>query len=325
MITMGEKMAIEVVAGGAGKLDLRITVMSVNSKRSELGRQSGIIVLLSNLALFGGKYVVGMVSGSVAIQADAINNLTDTASALIATVGFQIAMRPHDKGHPQGHGRAEYISGLVISCLIVIAGLGLVGTTWPRLMTVQSAMVMNGWVVMIPVVAIMVKLGLAFYLYRLNLKIHSATVKATMIDCLSDTVITALTVVTLLCATVTTWPVDAWLGLAIAALIIYNGAMAFWENVNLLMGTGLSVAAEQELSALVDAQREFNKIEQIITNDFGPGNLMVVVQLQANCKKYDAEAIQTAADRLSAQLSEKFDWQTIVYWRSGKEKGREAA
>jgi cation diffusion facilitator family transporter len=286
-----------------------------NHQREKSGRRAGLILLLTNIILFLGKYFVGVISGSVAIMADAINNLTDTASALAAIIGFQVAMRPGDANHPHGHGRAEYISGFIIACLIILAGLALGRSAILRLLGGPSDLHLSGLVIAVPAVAIAVKLALAVYLFRLERHMHSATIKATRLDCLSDALVTASTLLTVLLAPFTSLPLDAAVALAVAALIIYNGVVAFFENVSLLLGGGLSVADKQKLSALVDDYPEFDQIASIITNDFGPQNFVVVLGLKPN-QKYSLAALQRAADKLSAQLSKEFTFQVIVYYRT---------
>jgi cation diffusion facilitator family transporter len=285
------------------------------NEREKIGRKSGLILLTANLLLFLGKYIIGIISGSIAIIADAINNLTDTASAIATIIGFQMAMKPHDQDHPYGHGRAEYISGLIIACFIIVSGLALGQSAITHFFQAETLLTVNFWVIAIPAAAIAVKLALAIYLSYLERKIHSATLKAARLDCLSDVLITAITLITLLLAPLTSLPLDALVALAVAALIIYHGFLSFSENVSLLLGTGLPIAKQQQLGAIVDTYHEFEKINSIIVNDFGPQNLIVVLQLQPN-KKYHEHAIQKAANQLSAELSQKFNFQTIVYWHN---------
>ena len=142
---------------------------------------------------------------------------------------------------------------------------------------------------------------------------RSATIKAARLDCLSDILVTTLTLVSITLGSLTTWPIDAFCALIVTVLIIYSGGVSFWENVSLLLGNGLDLKTRKALSAIVDTYPQFSKIESIITNDFGPENLIVVLELVPT-KRYQLEAIQTAADQLSARLSQEFDFKTIVYW-----------
>ncbi|MDR1196740.1 MAG: cation diffusion facilitator family transporter, partial [Candidatus Nomurabacteria bacterium] len=197
--------------------------MTAKETRQKLGRKSGVVILISNLILFGFKYVVGILSNSVSIQADAINNLTDTISAILTIIGFQFSAKPKDQKHPNGYGRMEYLSGLAVAGVILLAGILLIKTSIERLITPEPILIENFFIILVPILAIFVKLGLAFYSYKLNKIVRSVTIKATILDCLFDAVITLLTLITLGVSQITTLPVDAIIGLLVSGLIIYNG------------------------------------------------------------------------------------------------------
>jgi cation diffusion facilitator family transporter len=292
--------------------------MAADAVRQKLGRQSGIVILISNLALFVLKYIAGVLSNSISIQADAVNNLTDTVSAVLTIIGFQIAARPRDQKHPHGYGRMEYISGLAVACMIIAAGVLFVKSSIGRLIRPEPVVIEGLFIVLVTAAAVFVKLLLAFYAHTLNKILRSATIKATLMDCLFDAVVTLLTLITLGLSQITVLPVDAVIGLAVSALIIYNGFISAKENVGLLLGNSLDIQAQQRIEAMIDDCPEFTGIKSIIANDFGPNNQIVVVELSPN-QNFSITDIQSAADALSLKVEGLFDFKVIVYWSSKHE------
>ncbi|GHV02538.1 hypothetical protein FACS189485_03210 [Spirochaetia bacterium] len=290
--------------------------MAADLIRQKLGRQSGIVILVSNLALFVFKYIAGVLSNSISVQADAVNNLADSGAAVLTIIGFQIAAKPKDQKHPHGYGRMEYISGLAIACMIIAAGLLFVKSSIERLLRPEPIVIDSGlFIILVTVIAIFVKIALAFYSHKLNRIIRSAAVKATMMDCLFDAAVTLLTLITLALSQITRAPVDAVIGFAVSALIIYNGFLSAKENIGLLLGNSLEKNEQMQIEAAVGDTKEFNGIKSIITNDFGPNSQIVVVELSPN-QDFSITDIQSAADALSLKFEELFDFKVIVYWSS---------
>jgi cation diffusion facilitator family transporter len=289
-------------------------VASEPINREQLGKQAGIVILISNLILFGFKYAVGTLSNSISIRADAVNNLTDTISAILTIIGFHISAKPKDKKHPAGYGRMEYISGLAIAVMILLAGVLFVKSSIERFISPEPVIVSSIFIILIPAIAVVVKLGLAYYSHRLNKIVESATIKATLKDCLFDAAITALTLITIGVSQITSFPVDALIGLVISGVIIYNGFTSAKENIELLLGNPLASAIERQIRDEVAKYPEFSEIKEIITNDFGVNNRIVVVELSPNINQQDS-AIRKSADELSTTFDVMFEFKTVVYWR----------
>jgi cation diffusion facilitator family transporter len=290
--------------------------MAADSKlRQKLGRQSGIVILVSNFVLFVFKYIAGVLSNSISIQADAVNNLTDSVSAILTIIGFQIAAKPKDQKHPHGYGRMEYISGLAIACMIIAAGLLFVKSSIERLIKPEPVVIESIFIVLVTLIAILVKAALALYSYKLNKIVCSAAIKATMMDCVFDTMVTLLTLVTLALSQITTLPIDAVIGLAVSALIIYNGFISAKENTGLLLGNSLDIKTQAQIEAVIAEEQEFCGIKSIIVNDFGPNSQIVVVELLPN-QDFSIAEIQETADALSLKFEGMFDFKIIIYWNS---------
>jgi cation diffusion facilitator family transporter len=287
--------------------------MTTADTRQKLGKQSGVVILISNLVLFSFKYIVGLMSNSVSLQADAINNLTDTVSAIFTIIGFQISAKPRDKKHPNGYGRMEYISGLAIAVMILLAGGLLVKSSIERIISPEPINVDNIFVIIVPAIAIFAKLGLAYYSFRLNKIVESATVKATMKDCLFDAVITLLALTTVILSQITILPIDGAIGILVSLLIIYNGFMSAKENIGLLLGNPLDIEIERKIQNEVAKCREFSGVKEIIANDFGAEHQLVVVELLPG-KNHDTASIKKSADALSAVFADMFGFKVVIYW-----------
>jgi cation diffusion facilitator family transporter len=211
----------------------------------------------------------------------------------------------------------EYLSGLAVASMVLVAGILLVKVSVERLLAPEPVIVENLFVILVPVVAIFIKLGLAFYSRGLNKIVRSATVKATMLDCLFDAVITLITLITLGVSQITTLPVDAIIGLVVSSLIIYNGFGLIKENVSLLLGNSLDSKIQRQIETIVSNYDEFAGIKSIILNDFGPINQIIVVELSPNSKLSVAN-IQKSANDLSLEFEKSFDYKIVVYWNSKK-------
>jgi cation diffusion facilitator family transporter len=290
----------------------------VSKSRQKCGQQVGVVVLVSNLALFVVKYIAGVLSNSVSIQADAVNNLTDTISAILTIVGFRIAAKPRDKKHPNGYGRMEYLVGLGIAAIIVGAGALLLKQSAERFLHPTAITIESLFVFIIPAAAVLVKIGLAIYSHKLNKSVQSPAINAIKKDCLLDALTTLLTLVTLGLSQITALPVDALIGVAISGLIVYNGVIIAKENIELLLGNSLDFEIQQKIETAVNNQPEFSGIKSIITNDFGPGNQIVVVELLP-CHNFKTANIQKAADDLSLTFEKLFDFKIIAYWSSKRD------
>jgi divalent metal cation (Fe/Co/Zn/Cd) transporter len=202
--------------------------------------------------------------------------------------------------------------------MIIAAGLLFVKSSIERLVRPEPVVVEGIFIVLVTVIAIFTKAVLALYSYKLNKIVRSAAIKATMMDCLFDTAVTLLTLITLALSQITAMPVDAVIGLAVSALIIYNGFVSAKENIGLLLGNSLDIQAQQRIEAAVDDCREFKGIKSIIVNDFGPGSQIVLVELLPN-QDFPIIDIQKSADTLSLRFEEMFDFKVIIYWSSKHE------
>ena len=226
-----------------------------------------------NICLFAGKYLAGVLSGSIAIMADAFNNLSDAGSSLITLIGFKFAGMKPDAEHPFGHGRIEYISGLAVSAAIILMGVELAKSSVSKIIS-PSPVDMSMMSIAILAVSVCVKLYMCSYNRFVGKQIDSAAMKATAIDSLSDAVATSVVLLAMLVLKFTGLNVDGWCGAMVALFILYAGYSAAKDTLSPLLGQ----PPEELISQIRDitlSHQEIVGIHDLVVHDYGPGRLMI--------------------------------------------------
>lgn len=242
--------------------------------RRAYGTLCGGVGLLFNLLLCGAKFFAGAVTGSVAIAADAVNNLSDAASAVIALLGFVLADKHPDPDHPFGHGRAEYLAGVVLAFFILFMGVELaIGSVQkilhplPLHTGLLPALILLG--------SILVKLYMAFYNRRIGRLISSTALKATAVDSLSDAAATLVVLLSMGAAHFLQWNIDGWAGLAVAVFVLLAGWKTLRETLSPLLGQAPDPQLVAQVTEIVLSYPEVVGIHDMIIHDYGPGRLVI--------------------------------------------------
>lgn len=212
--------------------------------RTAYGKFAGIVGIICNVLLCTTKGIIGLLSGSISIVADALNNLSDAASNIISLLGFKLASKPADPEHPYGHGRYEYLSGLAVSVIIVVIGVELIQSSIDKILN-PTPTEFNLTVAIILIMSILVKLWMTVFNRTIGKRISSTTLEATAVDSRNDVISTT---VVLLCAIVsylTGIDLDGWVGVAVGVFIVYSGIQLMRETISPLLGK----AAEPEVVA----------------------------------------------------------------------------
>ena len=249
--------------------------------RKGYGILCGAVGIALNVLLFAGKFFAGVLSGSIAITADAFNNLSDAGSSCVTLLGFQLAGQKPDPDHPFGHGRIEYLSGLAVSMLILLMGFELGKSSLEKILhpaPVESGMV----VIAILCVSILVKLYMAAYNRRLGQKLNSPAMLATAADSLGDCVATAAVLAATLVGQFTGLMIDVWCGMAVAAFILFAGFNAAKDTVNPLLGTPPSPEFVSEIRDLVLSHPSIIGIHDLVVHDYGPGRVMISLHAEVS-------------------------------------------
>ena len=247
--------------------------------RRGYGVLCGVVGICLNVLLFLGKILAGTVSGSIAITADAFNNLSDAGSSVVTLLGFKLAAQEPDRDHPFGHGRMEYISGLVVAMLILLMGVELLKSSVSKILHPEEVS-FSILALVILAVSIAVKFYMSLYNRAVGKRIDSAAMLATATDSRSDVLATTAVLASTVVGHFTGLPIDGWCGLVVAVLILKGGFGAAVDTVSPLLGQAPASELVQEVEQLVLAHKEIVGIHDLVVHDYGPGRLMITLHAE---------------------------------------------
>lgn len=279
--------------------------------RNKCGYLAGFVGILANLLLFAIKLTVGLLVGSIAITADAFNNLSDAASSIITIVGFKLSTMPADKEHPFGHGRMEYISALIVAFMVMLVGFQFVKSSIERILNPESISFE-----LIPFILLFVSIFIKLWISRFNKfigeKIDSSALKAASVDALGDVFTSSCVVISFLAAKFTTLPIDGYIGVLVALAILYSGFSLVKETISPLIGE----APDPELvKAINDGVLSYSNIigvHDLIIHNYGVGKCMASIhaEIPANI---DIMKIHDIIDTAERELSEKLNIYLVIH------------
>lgn len=281
------------------------------SVRQAYGVLSGAVGIGLNILLFFGKWLAGTISGSIAITADAFNNLSDVGSSIITLIGFRLSGQEPDPEHPFGHGRMEYISGLLVSVAILVMGFELIWSSIGKLRSpepIESSALVFG----ILIASILVKLYMFFYNHSLSKKIESAAMKATSVDSLSDTVATTLVLIATLISKYTGLLLDGWFGILVGLFILYTGGSTLKETIDLLLGQPPKQEFIDEVKEIVLGHSMVHGVHDLIVHDYGPGRVMISLHAEVDVNG-DIQDIHEQIDHIEHELQEKLHCSATIH------------
>lgn len=273
--------------------------------RERYGMLSSLVGAFCNILLFAGKFLLGTLTNSIAIAADAFNNLSDVGSGMVTYIGFKLASKPADADHPFGHGRIEYLSGLLVSFLILMVGVevgkGAIDKIFHPTPVEFSVVAIIGLLM-----SIAVKLWMGGFNRKLGRKINSAAMEATAVDSISDAVSTAATMISVIAAAFTDLPVDGVIGLIVAVLILKAGWGAAQDTLSPLLGQKADPELVENLEKHLLAYDGILGIHDLIVHDYGPGRRFASVHAEVPCNKdmlLSHDIIDTAEREVGAALN----------------------
>lgn len=279
--------------------------------RSAYGKLCGGFGIFLNICLFIGKLIAGLLSNSIAIIADAANNLSDAASSAITLIGFKISEQKPDKDHPYGHGRVEYIAGLLISVAIVFMGFELIKSSFDKIIHPQK-MACDMITVIILIASILVKIYMFSYNRSIGKKIESVVMSATATDSLSDTVATFVVLLSTLIYQFTGFNIDAYCGVLVGFFILYSGTNAAKETISPLLGQPPKPEFVEQIKDLVMSHEEILGIHDMIVHDYGPGRIMTSLHAEVDAKG-DIMEIHDLIDRIENEIQEQCSCQAVIH------------
>ena len=249
--------------------------------REQYGKVAGIVGILSNFILCTIKIAVGLMSNSIAIIADGINNLTDAASSIITLVGFRLAAKPADEDHPYGHARIEYITGIVVSILIIVLGIQLLFTSFNKILNPEPLHFSYALIVVL-VFSIGLKIWQASFNIKTGKEINSTTLKATGLDSRNDVIATTVVLLNILIGKWTGLQLDGITGCLVALFIIYSGIQLIGETSSPLLGRSADPALVEEIQNRICAHEGIYGIHDLVVHDYGPGRIFASVHIEVD-------------------------------------------
>ena len=286
---------------------------SADKKRSAYGKLCGSVGIFLNIVLFIGKFVAGMISHSIAITADAFNNLSDAGSSLVTLIGFKLAEQKPDSDHPFGHGRIEYLSGLVVSAVILMMGFELVKDSVDKILH-PVAVEFSVVVLVILIASIIGKCYMAYYNFLYGKRFESGTLKATATDSLSDCVSTTVVLLATLVGHFTDVQIDGFCGIAVGILIFVAGINAARETLSPLLGEAPDPEFVEQIEQMV---LDFDKatiigVHDLIVHDYGPGRRIISLHAEVPAEG-DILVMHDVVDNLEMKLREELGCLTTIH------------
>ena len=272
--------------------------------RQRYGTLSGAVGIFLNLLLSAGKMIAGLITGSIAITADAFNNLTDAGSSVVTLVGFRMAGKQADDDHPFGHGRIEYLSGQAVSVVILLVGLELAKSSVEKI--IHPEQVEFSWLSAgILIAAICVKLWMSYFNRSLSRRIGSAAMAATATDSLSDAVATSAVLLSAIIGKFTGVNIDAWAGILVALFILRAGWGAAKDTLNPLLGQSPDPELVRDIERTVLAHHQVVGIHDMIIHDYGPGRSMMSLHAEVPIGS-DIMEVHDEIDAIERELKAKY-------------------
>lgn len=280
--------------------------------RSAVGRLSGAVGIVCNVILFAAKLVIGILSGSVSITADAMNNLTDATGSVVTLIGFRLAEKPADEDHPYGHARFEYLSGLAVAALILIIGFELAKGSVEKIMN-PAPVEFSLALVVVLVLSVLIKMWLAVFNRKLGNLINSATLQATSYDSRNDCISTGAVLVAAVIERLWGLPVDGWFGLGVAGFILFSGVGLARETISPLLGESANPDLRRQIIGIITDEPLVLGYHDLMVHDYGPGQRFATMHVEMD-RAVDPLVCHDIIDNLERQCLEAHNVHLVIHY-----------
>lgn len=271
----------------------------------------GLVGILSNFLLFIIKLSVGLITSSIAIMADAFNNLSDAGSSIITIVGFKLSDKPADAEHPFGHGRIEYLSALIVSFMVMLVGFQFVKSSLERIFNPVNIKFETIPFILL-LVSILVKLWLSHFNKFIGVKIDSSALKAASADALGDVFTSSCVAISFLASKFTSFPIDGYLGALVALFILYSGFNLTKETLNPLLGEAPDPELVKKIQDMVLSYDNITGVHDLIIHNYGPCRCMASIHAEVPCDISIME-IHEIIDKAEREISEKLKIILVIH------------
>ena len=285
--------------------------MKSEETRRKYGLLCGAVGIFLNLILFALKLFVGTLTGSVAVTADAVNNISDAGSSVVTMVGFRLAGKKPDPEHPFGHGRIEYISGLIVAMLIFLMGFELLSSSFDAIIDPKPTELSVASVVILAI-SVVIKLYMFFYNRAVGKKIGSAAMVATASDSIGDAIATLAVLISLAVMHFTDWMIDGYIGILVACFILFAGYRAAKETIEPLLGMRPEKELIDELEALILSHKPITGVHDLILHDYGPGRRFLSLHAEVPMDE-DILFVHDVIDDVEIEIFNRYGIETVIH------------
>ncbi len=280
--------------------------------RGRYGKLAGLVGIVCNLLLFAGKLTVGLLSGSVAITADAVNNLSDASSSIVTLLGFRLSEKPADAVHPFGHARMEYLSGMAVAVLILLIGLELAKSSVQKILHPQPV-ACSALLVAVLLVSILVKLWMASFNRAIGRRIASAALEAAAADSRNDVIATLAVLLASVLGPLLSVDLDGWMGLAVALFILYSGIGILKNMVDLLLGEAPDPELTRTIAHRLLAHEQVLGVHDLMVHDYGPGRRFASVHVEMD-SRLDVLKAHDIIDGIEREFAQEGHLQLVIHY-----------
>jgi len=279
--------------------------------RERYGQFSGLVGIVTNLLLFAGKITVGLLFHSISVTADAVNNLSDSASSIVTLVGFKMAAKPADSDHPYGHARIEYISGLMVSLVVFVTGFQFAQTSFQKILQPEHT-TFSLVVVAVLVISILLKAWQGAFYRRVGKAISSETISATAADSLNDVLSTSAVLAGAVITKLTGFNLDGYMGLAVALLIMFTGFQLVRETSNPLLGEAPDRKLVDDIYHTINSYDGILGIHDLNVHSYGPGRCFATVHCEVPAER-DILLSHDIIDNIERDFMEKKGIHLVIH------------
>lgn len=279
--------------------------------RENYGFLSGLVGIFINILLFLIKLIVGLFSNSIAVVADAFNNLSDVGSSVITIFGFKLSNKPPDKEHPFGHGRIEYISGLIVAFLVMLVGFQFILSSIKRIKD-PTPVHFSTIPFLLILLSIAFKLWLSKFYKFVGNKINSSAIKATSVDSLSDAISSSTVALSLFLSRYTSFPLDGYMGVIVSLIILYAGFGLVKDTLNPLLGMAPDKELVEEIQKSVLSYDCISGVHDLLVHNYGPGRTIASIHAEVP-SNISIIKIHEIIDKAEKEISKKLDIYLVIH------------
>ncbi|MDU1411302.1 MAG: cation diffusion facilitator family transporter [Clostridium sp.] len=279
--------------------------------REKYGYLGGIVGIFVNILLFAIKLTVGLLANSIAVIADAVNNLSDVGASLVTIFGFKLSSKPADEEHPFGHGRIEYISGLIVAFLVLMVGFEFVKSSIDKIKN-PTPVSFSVIALILLIISILFKVWLSKFYKNVGSKINSSALKASSVDSLSDVISSSTVVLSLILSKFISFPIDGYMGLIVSFIILYAGFNLIKDTLNPLLGTAPDEELVEEIHKMLIAYEHIDGTHDLMVHNYGPGRIIATIHAEIPLDISVVKAHEIV-DKAEKEISAALDIKLLIH------------